>query len=147
MLHKRNSQNPRRHQLNRWRSRRRPSNNTRKSRPRLQRKARENCPPIAVGSMVERNVTSREPVERKNQRKEQKDKTKEGVMNTVDATELGFASDRLSHLTAVIKADIAHEQYDGAVVMIARSGTVVLQEALGFAEHATRRTMRQDDVF
>jgi len=68
-------------------------------------------------------------------------------MNTVDATELGFAPDRLSHLTAVIKADIAHEQYDGAVVMIARSGTVVLQEALGFAERATRRTICQDDVF
>ena len=68
-------------------------------------------------------------------------------MNTVDATELGFDPDRLNHLTTVIKEDIAHEQYDGAVVMVARSGTIVLQEALGFAERATRRTMHLDDVF
>ncbi len=68
-------------------------------------------------------------------------------MNTVDATELGFDPARLSQLTTAIKEDIAHEKYDGAVVMVARSGAVVLQEALGFAERATRRAARLDDVF
>jgi CubicO group peptidase (beta-lactamase class C family) len=68
-------------------------------------------------------------------------------MNTVDATELGFAVDRLSQLSRVIKEDIAQEKYDGTVVMVARSGEVVLQEALGFAERATRRATRLDDVF
>jgi CubicO group peptidase (beta-lactamase class C family) len=68
-------------------------------------------------------------------------------MRTIDPTALGFDSDRLQRLTRAIDADVAAERYDGAVVLVARAGQVALHEAVGFAERATRRRARTDDVF
>jgi CubicO group peptidase (beta-lactamase class C family) len=68
-------------------------------------------------------------------------------MNTANPTELGLDPKRLDRLTTAIKGDIAQEQYDGAVVIVARGGQVALHEALGFAERAGRRATRTDDVF
>ncbi len=59
----------------------------------------------------------------------------------------GFDGERLGHLTQAIKADVVAERYDGAVVLIARQGEVVLSEAVGFADRATNRPARTDDVF
>jgi len=68
-------------------------------------------------------------------------------MNTINPAELGFDSTRLARLTTAINTDIDREQYDGAVVMVARGGEVALAEALGFSERASRRPARMDDVF
>lgn len=67
-------------------------------------------------------------------------------MNTT-AAKLGFDADRLSRLPAAIAADIGAEKFDGAVVLVARRGEVVLHQALGFAERATGRPMKTDSVF
>ena len=48
---------------------------------------------------------------------------------------------------ACMQNDIEREQYDGAVVIVARGGQVVLHQALGFAERASQRVMQKDAVF
>ena len=68
-------------------------------------------------------------------------------MKTTDATDLGLDRARLAHLTAAIEADVAAERYDGTVVLVARGGQVALHEAIGWADRATRRAARRDDVF
>jgi CubicO group peptidase (beta-lactamase class C family) len=68
-------------------------------------------------------------------------------MDTVAADELGLDQERLDRLTTTIKNDITQQKYDGAVVIVARSGVVALQEAIGFADRAKNRAMRTDDVF
>ena len=68
-------------------------------------------------------------------------------METVHPSECGFDPRRIDHLVTSIKSDIEREQYDGAVVIVARGGKVGLHEAIGFAERASGRTMRTDDVF
>jgi CubicO group peptidase (beta-lactamase class C family) len=68
-------------------------------------------------------------------------------MKTTDPADLGFDPARLARLTAAIEADVAAEQYDGAVVLVARGGHVALHEAVGFADRAAGRKARRDDVF
>jgi CubicO group peptidase (beta-lactamase class C family) len=68
-------------------------------------------------------------------------------MKTIDAAEIGLDPERLDRLTAAIKNDIGQQKYDGAVVIVARSGAVALHEAIGFAERASGRSTRTDDVF
>ena len=68
-------------------------------------------------------------------------------MNTANPAELGLDRMRLEHLTAAIKSDVAQQKYDGAVVIVARGGKIALHEAIGFAERASGRTARTDDVF
>lgn len=61
--------------------------------------------------------------------------------------DLGFDEGRLERLVGTIEADVARERYDGAVVLVARRGEVALHQAVGFAERATGRKARTDDVF
>jgi CubicO group peptidase (beta-lactamase class C family) len=68
-------------------------------------------------------------------------------METVQPSACGFDAARLDHFVACMQNDIEREQYDGAVVLVARGGRVVLHQALGFAERASRRIMQEDDVF
>jgi CubicO group peptidase (beta-lactamase class C family) len=68
-------------------------------------------------------------------------------MSAVDLAELGVDAARLRRLTDRIEADVAAERYDGAVVLVARRGQVVLHEALGFAERSAQRVAQLDDVF
>jgi CubicO group peptidase (beta-lactamase class C family) len=63
------------------------------------------------------------------------------------AAELGFDEDRLERLPLAIEEDVANERYDGAVVLVARGGEVALHEGVGFAERATGRKVRLEDVF
>lgn len=62
---------------------------------------------------------------------------------------LGPAIDeeRLSLLPAAIKSDIDAELFDGAVVLVARRGEVILHEAIGYADRAAGRPMQLDSVF
>jgi CubicO group peptidase (beta-lactamase class C family) len=65
----------------------------------------------------------------------------------MDARELGFDEDRLERLVRTIESDVAAERYDGAAVLVARHGEIALHEAVGFAERASERRARTDDVF
>src|SRR3954447_17746489 len=56
-------------------------------------------------------------------------------------------AERLSLLPAAITSDIDAGMYDGAVVLVARRGEVVLHEAIGFADRAARRPVQLDSVF
>lgn len=53
----------------------------------------------------------------------------------------------LTRLTDEIRRDIDAGHYDGVNIILARHGDVVLHETLGYAERATSRTLRRDDVF
>lgn len=68
-------------------------------------------------------------------------------MNTANPEELGLDPTGLDRLVTAIKSDVAQQQYDGAVVIVARGGAVALHEAIGFAERASGRAARTDDVF
>lgn len=57
------------------------------------------------------------------------------------ATALGFDAERLSLLPTAIAADIRAERFDGAVVLVARRGEVVLHEAIGDADRAAGKPM------
>jgi CubicO group peptidase (beta-lactamase class C family) len=62
-------------------------------------------------------------------------------------TTAGLDPTRLARLSEVIEADVASERYDGAVCLVARRGEVAHHEAVGFAERASGRPARTDDVF
>ncbi|MEW6440126.1 MAG: serine hydrolase domain-containing protein [bacterium] len=53
----------------------------------------------------------------------------------------------VDRLVRAIEGDIAKEVYDGAVVILAQRGKVLLHEAIGFAERESGRRMRHEDVF
>ncbi|GAA5033810.1 serine hydrolase domain-containing protein [Microbacterium fluvii] len=55
--------------------------------------------------------------------------------------------DALARLTDEIEADIARLAYDGAHVILARGGDIVLDHVTGFAERSTARPLARDAVF
>lgn len=63
------------------------------------------------------------------------------------ASAQGFDAERLARLPTAIEADVEAEKIDGAVVIVARGGTVVLHQAIGLADRARGRDMQTDDVF
>ncbi len=68
-------------------------------------------------------------------------------MRNVPPEDVGLDPERLARLTAAVERDVAAERYDGAAVLVARRGAVALHEAVGFADRATGRRARVDDVF
>jgi CubicO group peptidase (beta-lactamase class C family) len=72
---------------------------------------------------------------------------------TTDLTETstpaaaGFDPALLARVPAAIEDDVARERYDGAVLLVARAGTVVLHRAIGWTDRACGRRARLDDVF
>jgi CubicO group peptidase (beta-lactamase class C family) len=65
----------------------------------------------------------------------------------VNAEELGLDPERLRRVTRAIEEDTARGTYDGAAVLVARCGAVVLHEAIGHSHLATKRKAKRDDVF
>jgi CubicO group peptidase (beta-lactamase class C family) len=65
----------------------------------------------------------------------------------MDAKELGIDRELLGRVAGAVEADVAAERYDGAVLMVARRGQLVLEEAIGFADRAGERRASLDDVF
>jgi CubicO group peptidase (beta-lactamase class C family) len=55
--------------------------------------------------------------------------------------------DQLHRLSAVIRKDVEADLYDGGAIVVARQGVIGLHEAIGFADRATNRPCRIDDVF
>jgi CubicO group peptidase (beta-lactamase class C family) len=60
---------------------------------------------------------------------------------------MGLDGLALRRLTEAVERDIADERYDGAVILVARSGEIALHEAIGYAHRPTGRPAARDDVF
>lgn len=59
----------------------------------------------------------------------------------------GFDAAALDRVKAAIQSDVDAGTYDGAVIKVARHGDIALDAAIGFADRAAGRAMREDDVF
>ncbi len=59
----------------------------------------------------------------------------------------GLGRERLEHLRAVIEADVARQLYFGAVITVARHGSVGLSAAIGAEDAKGQRPLRPDSVF
>jgi CubicO group peptidase (beta-lactamase class C family) len=66
---------------------------------------------------------------------------------TKSSLDKGLSQERLSHLKSVIQEDIREHRYYGAVIAVARHGSVGLFESLGHADSASTRPLRKDSVF
>jgi CubicO group peptidase (beta-lactamase class C family) len=65
----------------------------------------------------------------------------------VDPSTLGFNRDSLNRVQIRVEGDIANKKYDGARIMVARKGQLVLDLTLGYAERETQRPMQEDAIF
>ena len=68
-------------------------------------------------------------------------------MKTGKPAEIGIDPARLERVAAAIRHDVASNRYDGVVYAVARGGVVAVHEAIGFADRATSRAARTDDIF
>ena len=59
----------------------------------------------------------------------------------------GWRSERIDHLRAVIRADIAREDYWGCVIKVTRGGEVGIEEAFGAIGAAGTKPLALDSVF
>ncbi len=64
-----------------------------------------------------------------------------------DPQDVGLDAERLRRLPAAIASDVEGEAYDGAVILVARHGKIVLHEAVGFAVRDSARAAEVNDVF
>ncbi len=68
-------------------------------------------------------------------------------MELVGPEVVGIDGERLSHLSTAIQSDVDKEIYDGAVIIVARHGKVVMHEAIGSTDRDAGRAAKKDDVF
>jgi CubicO group peptidase (beta-lactamase class C family) len=59
----------------------------------------------------------------------------------------GLIASRLDHLKSVVRDDIARRRYHGAVITVARHGSIGLHEAIGSEDDAGQRALRSNSVF
>ncbi|HEY6104839.1 MAG TPA: serine hydrolase domain-containing protein, partial [Anaeromyxobacteraceae bacterium] len=64
-----------------------------------------------------------------------------------DARSYGVSGARLQRLAATVRDDVQKGTYPGAVVMIARNGTVVFSDAFGVQNPRTGAPMKVDSIF
>lgn len=60
---------------------------------------------------------------------------------------LGIDTKRIALLPTAIKADVEANKFDGAVVLVARRGEIILHEAIGYADRAANKPAQRDSVF
>jgi CubicO group peptidase (beta-lactamase class C family) len=63
------------------------------------------------------------------------------------AEDVGFSSQRLETARGVLKADVDAKRLPGAVLLIARNGKIVFDEAVGYQDRASGTPMKNDSVF
>ena len=68
-------------------------------------------------------------------------------LNPVDAAALGFDSKRLARVTRRVQQDIEQGLYNGAALMVARHGQIVLDLCAGFADRDATRSLQPDSIF
>jgi CubicO group peptidase (beta-lactamase class C family) len=59
----------------------------------------------------------------------------------------GLSQERLLHLRSVLQEDVRQRRYFGAVIAIARHGTLGLFEAIGHADEEGKRRLERESVF
>lgn len=70
-----------------------------------------------------------------------------GELGSTRPERVDMSSERLQRLDSFLERAIAQGRIPGAVVLIARDGEVAHYKALGLADRASGRAMRQDDIF
>ena len=70
-----------------------------------------------------------------------------GELPRAEPESVGMSSQRLARIGPVIEGYIERGEIPGALTLVARRGKIVHFEAHGFADLATRRPMKHDDVF
>ncbi len=68
-------------------------------------------------------------------------------LESTDPARVGIDAARLARAGAAITGDVDAGRYDGAALLVARHGKIVLHEAYGFADRAAGRRARTDDVY
>jgi len=71
----------------------------------------------------------------------------QGLPKAKNPEELGFSSERLKKITAVIAADVEAGKIPGAVVLLVRKGKVAYFEAFGFQDREKKIPMKRDSIF
>ena len=66
---------------------------------------------------------------------------------TAKPEQVGLSSERLERLAQALRADVEKGRIPGAVVLIARKGSVASVQAVGFRDPATRASMTPDAIF
>ena len=61
--------------------------------------------------------------------------------------EVGFSSKRLETAREELKADVDAKRLPGAVLLIARNGKIVFNEAVGYQDRASETPIKKDSVF
>lgn len=67
--------------------------------------------------------------------------------NLTRAADVGMESGKLDLIRKTISHDIESSCYDGASILIARHGKIVMHEAIGYADRATHRPAKTSDVY
>jgi CubicO group peptidase (beta-lactamase class C family) len=66
---------------------------------------------------------------------------------TTEPEKVGLSSERLGHLTAMLKAEVDRGRLPGAVIAVARKGQLAYIEAVGFRDPETKSAMSSDAIF
>ena len=59
----------------------------------------------------------------------------------------GLSAERMKQLKSVIEEDVRRGRYYGAVVMVARHGTIAMHEAIGYAYADHKQALKKNSVF
>src|SRR5262250_203219 len=66
---------------------------------------------------------------------------------TATPEQVGLSAERLSKITATLKADVARGVIPGAVLLVSRHGKIAMFEAIGMRDPATKAPMSKDSIF
>lgn len=64
-----------------------------------------------------------------------------------DATDEGMSEQRLARIDAMCIESVKDGDIPGVVALIARNGKIIYHKAFGFADNASRRNLKRDDIF
>ncbi len=73
--------------------------------------------------------------------------TAPGLPRATSPADVGMSAERLSRLTAVMKAGVDKGEIPGAVVLIVRRGKIAYLEAVGYRDREQKAPMRPDAIF
>jgi CubicO group peptidase (beta-lactamase class C family) len=66
---------------------------------------------------------------------------------TVKPEDVGFSSERLQRITALVQRHITAGSFSGAVTLVARNGRIAHFEAQGLMDIESRKPMQKDAIF
>ena len=63
------------------------------------------------------------------------------------AEQVGMSKQKLERITTAFKQEVEQDKLPGVVIMLARKGTLVYSNAIGFADKSAGKPMRSDALF